>query len=117
MLQMMLTGRSLVYLVTSVGCTAIGCGPGSLTVDEIIERNTQAMGGRAAIEAVESIEVDLHIADPSFAVGAKYKAARPGRMRIDIFADGKHVYTEAFDGTRAWQWKGKGNEVEDEPPK
>jgi hypothetical protein len=27
-------------------------------------------------------------------------------MRIDILADGKHVFTEAFDGTRGWQRKG-----------
>jgi len=29
-------------------------------VDEVIERHTKAMGGRAAIEAIQSIEFDLH---------------------------------------------------------
>ena len=103
---MTLTNGSLIYLVTALACALNGCEPGSLTVDEVIERNTRAIGGRAAIEAVKSIEVDLHIADPDFEVDGKYRAARPGRMRIDILADGKHVYTEAFDGTRGWQWKG-----------
>lgn len=103
---MTLINRSLICLVTALGCTLNGCGFGSLSVDEIIERNTEAMGGRAAIEAVKSIEVDLHIADPSFEVDGKYRASRPGRMRIDVLASGKHVFTEAFDGTRGWQWKG-----------
>jgi hypothetical protein len=103
---MTLTNASLICLVTALGCTLNGCGPGSLSVDEIIERNTQATGGRSAIEAVQSIEVDLHIVDADVEVDGKYRAARPGRMRMDVLAGGKHVYTEAFDGTQGWQWKG-----------
>ena len=103
---MPLTNRSLIYFVITLSCALSGCGPAPLTVDEIIERNTQAMGGRSIIEAVQSIEVDLHIVDADFEVDGKYRAARPGRMRIDIAADGKQVYTEAFDGTRGWQSKG-----------
>jgi hypothetical protein len=30
--------------------------------------------------------------------------------------DGKPVYVEAFDGKRAWQWKGKGTTTEEESP-
>ena len=87
----------------------------SLTVDQLIERNTEAVGGRAALEAVHSIRVDLHVVDPGFEVDGVYLAARPGRMRIDITANGQHVYTEAFNGTRAWQWKGKGDPVDESP--
>jgi hypothetical protein len=106
-----------ICLVTAFGCALNGCQRAPLTVDHVIERNTQAMGGRAAIEAVKSIEVDLHIVDPDFEVDGKYRAARPGRMRIDILADGKHVYTEAFDGDRGWKWKGTGSDVDEESPK
>jgi hypothetical protein len=94
-----------------------GCDRVPSTVDEIIERNTKAMGGRAAIEAVKSIQVDLHIVDPGFEVDGTYRAARPDRMRIDVAAGGKHVFTEAFDGQRGWQWKGEGKEQEDATPK
>ncbi len=66
------------------------------------------MGGRKAIEAVHSVAIDLHIVDPDFAVDGSYRATRPGKMRIDVSADGKHVVTEAFDGRRGWEWKGKG---------
>jgi len=75
----------------------------ALTVDDVIERNTSAMGGRAAIEAIHSIEINLHITDPGFQVDGIYRAARPGRMRIDVQAGGKQVLTEAFDGQQGWQ--------------
>jgi hypothetical protein len=83
----------------------------SLSLDEIIERKTNAIGGRAAIEAVQSIQIDLHIKDPSFEVDGTYCAARPGKMRIDVSAEGKHVFTEAFDGQSGWQWEGKGEQL------
>lgn len=86
-----------------------GCSEKPLALEDVIDRNTKAMGGRAAIEAVNSIEVDLHIVDPGFEVDGSYRAARPGRMRIDVHSGGKHVFTEAFDGQNGWQWSGKGN--------
>jgi hypothetical protein len=36
---------------------------------------------------------------------------------IDLNADAKQVCTEAFDGRRGWQWKGKGTETIEESPK
>jgi len=83
-----------------------------LTLDQLIDRNVQALGGRVAIEAVQSIKFALHIVDPDFEVDAIYYAAQAGRMRIDITAGGKRLYAEAFNGSRAWQWKGKGEPVE-----
>jgi len=100
-----------------LGCALHACQRAPLTADQVIARNTQAMGGLAAIEAVKSVEVDLHIADPEFEVDGKYRAARPGRMRIDVMASGKHVYTEALDGNRGWQWTGEGAVIQEESPK
>jgi len=82
----------------------------SLSLDEIVERNTDAMGGRVAIEAVQSIQIDLHIKDPSFEVDGTYYTTRPGKMRIDVSAEGKHVFTETFDGQSGWQWEGRGEQ-------
>ena len=81
-----------------------------MSLDEIIERTTDAMGGREAIEAVQSIQIELHIKDPSFEADGTYCATRPGKMRIDVSAKGKHVFTEAFDGRNGWQWEGKGEQ-------
>jgi hypothetical protein len=92
-----------------------GCHRQSPTVDQLIERNTQAVGGRTALEAIRSIRVELHIADPGFEVDGVYLAAQPDRMRIDITANGQRVYTEALNGIRAWQWKGKGEPVDESP--
>ena len=99
----------LVSIITTL-IHACSKGSDSLSLDEIVERNTDAMGGRAVIEAVQSIQIDLHIKDPSFEVDGTYYAARPGKMRIDVSAEGKHVFTEAFDGQSGWQWEGKGEQ-------
>jgi hypothetical protein len=71
------------------------------------------VGGKAAVEAIESIQFELQISGSGFQANATYCAARPGRMRIDVNAKGKRVYAEAFDGARAWQWKGKGEPIEE----
>ena len=92
--------RSLIVAILLTGCKEA-----PLTLEEVIERNTKATGGRNAIEAVKSIEIDLHIVDPGFEVDGTYRAARPGRMRIDVKHEGRHVFTEAFDGENAWQAK------------
>jgi len=65
------------------------------------------MGGRAAIEAVQSIQIDLHIKDPSFEVDGTYYAARPGKMRIDVSAEGKHVSPKRLMARAAGNGKAK----------
>jgi hypothetical protein len=107
---MTMVSRWTIGLLIALGCELIGCERVPQTIDDVIERNTQAMGGRAAIEAVNSIEINLHIIDPGFEVDGVYLASRPGRMRIDVHAAGKHVFTEAFDGQKGWQWNGKGDQ-------
>jgi hypothetical protein len=93
-----------------VAITLTACREAPLSLEQVIDRNTQAMGGHAAIEAVKSLEIDLHIADPGFEVDGAYRAARPGRMRIDIQAGGKHVFSEAFDGQNGWQAHDEGGQ-------
>lgn len=100
--------RTSFFFVLGLASVLFGCNRHSLTVDDVIARNAQAMGGRSAIEAVKSIEVDLHITDPTFEVDGTYRAMRPGKMRIDVRSKGKHVLTEAFDGQNGWEWNGKG---------
>ncbi len=99
--------RGMIPLLGLLGLLSFGCDGTPTTLDEVIDRNTKAMGGRAAIEAIQSIEVDLHITDPGFEVDGVYYAARPGKMRIDASVAGKHVFTEAFDGQHGWEWNGK----------
>ena len=84
-----------------------GCRNEVSNIDDLVERITNAMGGRAALEAVHTIEVDLHISDPGSEIDGVYYAVRPGKMRINVFVGAKHVFTEAFDGQRGWEWNGK----------
>ena len=93
----------------------IACRPGVNSLDDVITHNTESMGGRRALESVNSIEFQLHIVDPKFEVDATYRAMRPGRMRIDVAAGGKQVFTEAFNGVHGWQWKGEGDVIEEGP--
>jgi hypothetical protein len=87
-----------------------------LTLGDVITHNAEAMAGRNRIESVQTLEVTLHITDPSFEVDGIYHAARPGRMRIDILDHGKRVYMERFDGAKGWQWNGKEEKEEGEIP-
>jgi hypothetical protein len=114
-----LSVRPLAVLLVFVGAfsAAASSEPVSLTLDQIIDRNAEAMGGRAKIESLQTVEIQLHVTDPGFEVDGMYHAARPGRMRIDIMADGKRVYGERFDGQKAWQWQeGKGEREEGPAP-
>jgi hypothetical protein len=94
--------RSLISVfVGSVVSTGLfGCDRAPSTIDDVVDRSSKAMGGRAAIEAVLSIEVSLHVTDPCFEADGVYYAARQGKMRIDISAAGKQVFTKVFDGQR-----------------
>jgi hypothetical protein len=102
--------RGLLLSLTTILISGCSKSSDPLSLDEIVERNADAMGGRAAIEAVQSVEIDLHIKDPSFEVDGTYYAARPGKMRIDVNAGGKHIITEAFNGQSGWEWEGKGEQ-------
>jgi len=85
----------------SVACaTSAG---GKLTLQDLIDRNTDARGGRAAIEAIRNLEVRLRIVEPSYTAEGTWRVDRLGRMRIDVFIGGQRVFTEAFDGERGWQ--------------
>lgn len=79
-----------------------------LSIDELIERHTQARGGRAAIEAVENMEIHLEITEPTFRVKAVWRGDRAGRMRIDVYGAVDRVFTEAYDGVGAWQMDAAG---------
>src|ERR1700730_17649112 len=99
---------SLISLIVGCGLVVVlfGCNR-ALTVDDVVDRNSKAMGGRAAIEAVHSIEVNLHITDPGFEADGAYYAARPGKMRIDVSVAGEHGFTEPCDAQRAATDDGK----------
>ncbi len=107
---------SLCLLLAAVPGAVVPAEKPEFSLEEVIARVTNATGGAAAIENVRAVQVSLHISDPGkFEVDGVYHAARPGRMRIDITAEGERVYTERFDGTKAWQWQKEKGEQEEGP--
>jgi hypothetical protein len=77
--------------------------PRTETLASVIDRHTQARGGRAAIEAVRKVEIDLTIEEPTYAADATYAATRDNQMRIDVLMRGERLFTEALDGSRSWE--------------
>ena len=74
-----------------------------LDLAEVVARNAEARGGRAAIEAIGSLEARLRIVEPTYSAEGTWRVDRRGRMRIDVFIGARRVFTEAFDGTNGWQ--------------
>ena len=70
---------------------------------ELLDRHVAAMGGESALEALNGIRLELDITEPAFNVRGVYQAERPDSMRIDIYADGTRVFTEALDQGQSWQ--------------
>jgi hypothetical protein len=75
-----------------------GCGPASQpaapTLEAIVEHHTQARGGRAAIEAIRILEAKLRIVEPAYTAEGLWQVDRKGRMHIDVFIDGKRVWSD-----------------------
>jgi len=70
----------------------------------LVELNTAARGGAAAIEAVRVFDSDIRIVEPEFSVDGRYVATRDGRMRVDILVGGERVFTEALGPSGGWSW-------------
>jgi hypothetical protein len=96
----------LFCLAIAVGC-ASSQRPASrrsdLSLEDLINRNAEARGGRAAIDAVRALEVRVRIEEPTYTAEGTYRVDRAGRMRIDVLIGGKRIFTEGFDGKNGWQ--------------
>ena len=75
----------------------------------LLDRHVEAMGGESALESVHAIRLELDITEPTFNVRGVYQAERPDSMRVDIYADGSRVFTEALDHGESWQMFADGN--------
>jgi len=76
-----------------------------LTVDQIVEKHTQALGGADKLKAIRSVTITgtaVVTAGPSpIEAPIVMKIKRPASMRMEISVQGKSVVT-GFDGTTAW---------------
>lgn len=70
----------------------------------LLDKHQQTLGNLRAWQKVKNVTYNIKIKEPEFEVYGIYRATRSGKMRIDIFSDGKRVFTEAYNGTIGWQW-------------
>lgn len=79
----------------------------------LIDEVTRVAGGLHAARALSALVYHLHIKEASFEVDAVYAIDRAGRMRIDIYNQGRRALTECYDGNRAWQMDGDGKTADE----
>jgi hypothetical protein len=96
----------LASLAASVAMPSFAAADSDLSLAEIIARHTQARGGAAALDAVQSQVVDLEIVEKAQVVTAEYRCDKSPAFRIDIFDQGKHVFCEGLDREGPWIWPG-----------
>jgi hypothetical protein len=95
--------RSFLGLATAAAASSVVARPKpALTLDELVRRNTLARGGRAALDRVRSILINVEIQEGGMTLNGRYAADAAGRVRIDIYADGKLVGGEGVDGPGVW---------------
>jgi hypothetical protein len=88
---------------------ALAARPGSTDgAPALVSAVTKAAGGLAAAQAIPALAYHLHIKEKTFEVDGVYVVDRNGRMRVDLYKDGKRVFTECHDGSRAWEMDGAG---------
>jgi hypothetical protein len=93
--------RILVSLL-ALSSGAFAATPPPTSLAWILDQHTLARGGRDAIEAVHSIQMDVTIEEPTYSAEGRYAATRDGSMRIDVYISGERVFTEALDRGRTW---------------
>jgi hypothetical protein len=93
-----------------LGLAGIFLGPAALAqaptalpdaVDEILARNLEARGGKAVLDAVESIRLTSSLELAGATVSVVVLSKRPNLMRQELTVAGETAI-EAFDGTTAW---------------
>ena len=102
---MMIDRRALLALAAASAASPT-LAASDLTLDQVIERHTRARGGAAALDRIKACAVELEITEQGSTVVGRYRASLTPRMRIDVFADGKRVWSEGLDGVGAWTWPG-----------
>lgn len=83
-----------------------------LSVETLLENHIAALGGVTAIESLNNLRIELSIVEPGFTVRGDYRAARDGRVRIDVFAGENRVFSEGIDAIGGWQQQGSGSAIE-----
>jgi hypothetical protein len=79
------------------------CGIAEPDLEQVLAHHARARGGAELLESVRSLRMELLLTEPGLEADLLYRAMRPDRARVDVSIDGQVVFTEAYDGSGAWQ--------------
>lgn len=82
------------------GCGSVATGP--VDVDEVLARNARSRGGAAKLESVRAMKARLRVEEARGTFDLTYAADRAGRARVDVWSDGRRVFSEGVDERGAW---------------
>jgi outer membrane lipoprotein-sorting protein len=77
--------------------------PATMSVDDIIAKNTTARGGRAKLDAVQSMSASGKMTMGPMEAPFQIQWKSPNRMRMEFTVQGQ-TGVRAFDGTTAWSY-------------
>ncbi|NKB33269.1 MAG: hypothetical protein GKR91_09235 [Pseudomonadales bacterium] len=101
----------MVIVLQILSCS-VGYGQTNLSVDQVLEHHTAALGGDEAISAINNLRIQLEITEPDLTLRGDYRASREGFMRIDIYIRDERVFSEGIDEQGGWQQFGVGTAIE-----
>jgi hypothetical protein len=73
-------------------------GAGS-SLESVLAANVRSRGVPGG---AESLRIRLRVEEPDFAVEVRYAADRAGRVRVDVFHEGRLAFAEGVDERGAW---------------
>lgn len=96
-------GRSLLSAVCVAALVSVSPMASSQapSVDDLVARNTQAKGGAAALNGVQSVKQTASMSMQGMQATMTMLAKRPAMVRQEMNVGGQQIVT-AFDGTTAW---------------
>jgi hypothetical protein len=101
-----LSRRAMLGSILGVSAVACVAAPKTLTLAEIVRRNTRARGGAAALDRVRAVSINVELIEGGQTITGPYSANVEGLVRVDIYSGGKNVYAEGVDRAGVWRWTG-----------
>lgn len=92
-------------LLTALGgLPLLACAQRLLSLQDVIDRNVEARGGAAALDAVRTCWFDLQIDERGQVIPLRYYASVDRLARVDVMIDGQRAYSEGVDARGVWLW-------------
>src|SRR5437588_11792772 len=93
----------LVLFVISIGLCAFAQEKPDLTVEQIVQKHLDALGGLDKLKAINTLSATgkAIMSEGQIEAPMLMQMKRPSSMRMEITVQGKKI-VQAFDGTTAW---------------